>query len=194
MNKEPKREGRIRKEEKYGWETFHRYLLQNTTTYPLLKPRFWRRDYDDMTTDTYQSCTDEQMWIFRRDHIDIFYPYLTKIYKDVYSLSAMITFRIMERCFPAGFLVVHEWSTTNVQHRYVRPEFSYNVSWSINAQMEYLNMKLPELSPWNISSNTTTLLKQRCTVKQSPSYGFHPQCKAVTESLFQRWIDGEYAP
>ena len=62
--------------------------------------------------------------------------------------------------------------------------------WIRDAQVEYLNMKLPELSPWNIPDR----LKQRCTVKLKPSFGVHPGCKAVTESKFQRWINGEYEP
>ena len=91
--------------------------------------------------------------------------------------------------------MLHEWTTKNLEHRYSRPDETRNLDWLRQAQRDYLHAKLPELGLWHIPPDEPIgYPPTRCTVKPNPSFGVHPECKAVTESKFQSWINGEYEP
>lgn len=178
-----------------GWTTLHDYLTLPRTAYPLLKPQFFYVDNVDVT-DTYQSCTDENFWIVRRDHLHIFFPYITTIAREMFWMSAITIFRVLERCYPGAFKVLHEWSTGNPSHRYEMPIGSYfNSSYVIESQKLYLEKRLPEMRPWIIPNNEFLgFIQQRCTVKQIPSEGYHPRCAKYTKLRWDQWLNGTFLP
>lgn len=171
-----------------GWEPLHNILLQQKTQHPLLKPRHNSADIED--TITYQSCTDENFWIFRRDHIDIFYPHSTYA-QEHFHLNALKDFFLMERCYPAGMMVLPHYMVFNKKHRYSVKQGIYRDQGFVHTKiLDMLRMEYPTLGPWEWRD-----LSQRCNVQRKlPQETVEPECKAVMEARFQKWIAGELTP
>jgi hypothetical protein len=181
-----------------AWKSFHSMLLDPHTTHPLIKPKCgtWDSD-DDLATTTYQSCPDDNFLAMRRDYVDWIYPYST-IGKQNVWLNIVAIWKRMERCYPAGIKVDHRWTVANPQHRYNPRIFPYtSPQWATTKVLELLNRDYPNLGgnngrAWKVDVNIMSW--HRCTVKQEPSLGMHPECKRVCEVRFQRWLAGDYEP
>lgn len=206
-----------------GWLPFHKLLLDEATTHPLIKPMyneadtdckemgmhhgFSYQDCDDKdlwgAADTYQSCTDESMWAIRKDHLDFVYPHST-YRQDFFWANAMRIFYLTLRCYPAGFLVHHSFIVTNPQHRYSsRPTLDLlGTEESSTRGFPSDKIDLHTVAVEMLKESYPSLgpwwrmegLDQRCDVQKMPSLGVHPTCKAATEERFQRWIAGKYHP
>lgn len=177
-----------------GWKTFHEHLQSDEETHPLVKPRYYHADLDDVM-DTYQSCTDENFWVIRTDILHFYFPY-ELVHEENFWLNAGVIFVVMERCYPAGMKVLHDWISANGDDRYEKVEETYlNAQNKIDAQREYLHKRLPELEPWRLPVESIHgFHDQRCTVKLTPSQGIHPECSKYTKPIFDKWVTGEYEP
>ena len=185
---------------KQAWIEIHDHLLNPNTTYPLIAPLsnydFVRGRKEGSTTKetTYQSCVDEVWWAIRHDHVDFVYP-LSTIGRDNFWLTNVAMWYVMEKCFPAGVLVDHRWSTLNRVHRY-RSRKRLAAAYLVTNRNEYMRQMLErdynELGPWNVTS--ASWLKHGCTTKLQPSIGVHPQCKSLSEKRLQKWMAGEFVP
>jgi hypothetical protein len=170
-----------------AWKSFHNRMLEPNTTHPLIKPKCQNYDSDDTAT-TYQSCPDDNFLAIRRDYVDWVYPYST-IGKQNFWLNILELWKRMERCYPAGILIDHRWTVANPQRRYKINKFPYkNKEWVQTKVLEVLNRDYPTLGQpaWKVDANIMTW--HRCTVKQEPSFGMHPECKRASEVRFQRWL------
>lgn len=178
-----------------AWKSLHEYLSSNQEIHPLVKPAFYNTDLHDKV-DTYQSCTDENFWIIRIDYVHFYFPYML-VHEENFWLNAAVLFLIMERCYPTGMKVLHNWVVTNFEHRYEQSKEIYqNRKGMLHAQREYLAKRLPELGPWKLPIHSRDgMLNQRCNVQTDPpSSGLRPKCSKYTKVIFDKWIQGEYEP
>uniref|UniRef100_A0A7S2HEZ8 Uncharacterized protein n=1 Tax=Helicotheca tamesis TaxID=374047 RepID=A0A7S2HEZ8_9STRA len=169
-----------------GWKPFHDLLLNQNTTHPFIKPQY-PVDFKDKTT-TYQTCTDENFWAIRKDHLHVVYPHST-IHSDFYWANAMRVFYLLHKCYPQAFQVVPDVRTHNYAHRYDTKGFAWGKIQEV--ALAQLEDGYPEIGPWEVGMYPD---KQRCTVFGAPSLGLHPICHEVMLDRFQKWIDGQYNP
>jgi hypothetical protein len=188
----PKRKTTNRQE---CWDSFHRMLLDNSTTHPFIRP--WHVQYDhksELYTTTYQSCTDDDFKAFRHDHIELFFPVSTLHSEKSWWLNDRLKWQLSERCYPNAWKVDGRWRASNTAHgSYPRDEKLKRNDGLVN---DILVQSYPELGPWNITAPGKLKLFHRCNVSPNPPAleGVDPDCKRTTKARFDQWMNGDIEP
>eukprot|EP00339_Tiarina_fusa_P022956 CAMPEP_0117003982 /NCGR_PEP_ID=MMETSP0472-20121206/5119_1 /TAXON_ID=693140 ORGANISM="Tiarina fusus, Strain LIS" /NCGR_SAMPLE_ID=MMETSP0472 /ASSEMBLY_ACC=CAM_ASM_000603 /LENGTH=350 /DNA_ID=CAMNT_0004704809 /DNA_START=13 /DNA_END=1065 /DNA_ORIENTATION=+ len=173
-------------DEHNGWQPFHKLLLDPNTVHPFIKPRYVF-DMEDKGT-TFQSCTDENFWTIRKDHLSVIYPHST-YHQRIHWTNAIRVFYLLERCYPAAMMVHSDFATRNPTHSI--PWKSYKLEEIQIFASDMLRANYSALGPWD---RLSTELNQRCTIKTMPSIGLNPMCRELMDDRFQRWISGDIDP
>lgn len=169
-----------------AWEDFHQMLLSPDTNYPLIRPQDKARAEEKYTV--YESCVDQHFYAIRKDHISLIFPYSTYA-KECIWLNDEMLFYVMEKCYPAGFLVDHRWTVANDDHRYATDNrVEYSEKYVRDKALGALNEAYPSLGLWVRRNHSK--LKHRCTVKEVPSFGLNGECRKVFQDRFERWLEG----